>query len=90
MEQTRILMALQLASPVSWSLLIIVVAWAMFLFWGFGVLSGSNPTTIAVLGLGAISVASAIFLIFDLSQPHTGRFRVSAAALEQTIDAVDR
>ena len=43
------------------------MAWAMFLFCGFGVLSGSNPTTIAVLGLGAISVASAIFLILDLS-----------------------
>ena len=90
MEQTRILMSLQLASPLSWSLVIIVVAWATFLFWGFGVLSGSNPTTIAVLGLGAISVASAIFLILDLSQPHTSLFRVSAAALEQTINSVDK
>ena len=36
MEQTRIPMSLQLASPVTWLLLIIVVAWAMFLFWGSG------------------------------------------------------
>ena len=85
MEQTRILMALQLASPVSWSLLIIVVAWAMFLFWGFGVLSGSNPTTIAVLGLGSICVASAIFLILELSAPFTGLFRIPAGAFEQML-----
>jgi hypothetical protein len=31
MEQTRILMSLQLASPISWSLVFIVVAWSMFL-----------------------------------------------------------
>ena len=37
--QTRLLMSLQLASPVSWPLLNIVVSWAMLLFFGFGVLS---------------------------------------------------
>ncbi len=77
MEQTRILMSLQLASPVTWLLLIIVVAWAMFLFWGFGVLSGSNPTTIAVLGLGAISVASAIFLIVSIPRQSRGLYGVN-------------
>jgi hypothetical protein len=90
MEQTRLLMSLQLASPIAGSLVIIVVAWSMLLFCGFGLLSGSNATTIAVLGLGAISVASAIYLIRDLSQPYSGFFRVSPAAIEQTIEAVDK
>jgi hypothetical protein len=90
MEQTRLLMSLQLASPIAWSLVIIVVAWATFLFCGFGVLSGTNPTTLVVLALGAISVASAIYLIIDLSQPYSGLFRVSPASLEQTIEAIDR
>jgi hypothetical protein len=90
MEQTRLLMSLQLASPIAASLVIIVVAWSMFLFCGFGVLSGTNSTTIVALGLGAISVASAIYLIQDLSQPYSGVFRVSPAAIEQTIDAIDK
>jgi hypothetical protein len=90
MEQTRLLMSLQLASPIAWSLVIIVVAWSMFLFCGFGVLSGSNPTTIVVLGLGAISVAGAIYLIQDLSQPYSGFFRIPPAAIEQTIEAIDK
>ena len=90
MEQTRLLMSLQLASPIAWSLVFIVVAWAAFLFCGFGVLSGTNPTTIAVLVLGALSVASAMYLILDLSRPYSGNFRLSPAALEQTLEAIDK
>ncbi len=88
MEQTRILMSLQLASPVAWSLLIIVVLWASFLFCGFGVLSGTNHVTIAALGLGAFA-ATAMFLILDLSQPYSGVFRVPAGALVQTLEVID-
>jgi hypothetical protein len=90
MEQTRLLMSLQLASPIAWSLVIIVIGWAAFLFCGFGVLSGTNPTTIVVLVLGAISVASAMYLILDLSRPYSGQFRVSPAALEQTLEALGK
>jgi hypothetical protein len=90
MEKIRLLMSLQLVSPIAWSIVIIVVAWSMFLFCGFGLISRTNSTTRTVLGLGAISVASAILLIQDLSQPYSGFFRVSPAALEQTIEAVDK
>jgi hypothetical protein len=39
---------------------------------------------------GAISVASAMFLILDLSQPYAGLFRVPASALQETIEAIDK
>jgi hypothetical protein len=90
MEQTRLLMSLQLSSPVAWSLVTSVILWSMFLFCGFGVLSGTNPTTIIALALGAISVASAMFLILDLTEPYSGLFRVSASSLEQTIEAIGK
>jgi hypothetical protein len=90
MEQTRLLMSLQLSSPVAWSLVVSVIAWSMFLFCGFGVLSGTNPTTIVVLTLGALTVASAMFLILDLSQPYSGLFRIPSSAMEQTIEAIDK
>jgi len=89
-QQTRLLMSLQLASPVSWPLLIVVVSWALMLFIGFGVLSRLNPTTVVALGFGAFAVASAVFLILELNAPYTSLFRISPAALEQTIDALDR
>jgi hypothetical protein len=89
-QNLRLLMSLQLASPISWPLVIIVVAWSMVLFCGFGFLSPTNPTTVVALALGAFAVASAVFLIIELSMPFTGAFRVPPAALEQTIDAIDR
>jgi hypothetical protein len=85
-QQTRLLMSLQLASPVSWPLL--VVSWSMLLFCGFGVLSRLNFTTLAALGLGAFAVASAVFLILEMSDPYRGLLRIPPGALEQTIEAL--
>lgn len=83
-------MSLQLAaSPVSFSLLTVVVVWASVLFCGFGVLSGANSTTVAALRLGAFAVASGIYLILDLSQPYSGLFRVPTAGLKQIIEALN-
>jgi hypothetical protein len=60
----------------------------MLLFCGFGVLSGFNGTSVAALGLGSFAVASAIFLILELSQPYTGLFRIPAASMERTLTAL--
>ena len=60
----------------------------MLLFCGFGVLSDLNSTSAAALGLGSFAVASAIFLILELSGPYTGLFRVPAASMEQTLAAL--
>jgi hypothetical protein len=86
-EQTRLLMSLQLASPISWPLLDIVVSWAMLLFCGFGVLSRLNSTSLVALFVGAFSVASAVFLILELNQPFTGMFRVPSASVVETIQS---
>jgi hypothetical protein len=88
-QQTRMFTSLQLANPFSWPLLLIVVSWAMLLFCGFGILSGLNPTSVAALALGSFAVASAIFLILELSQPYTGLFRIPAGSMEQTLAALE-
>jgi hypothetical protein len=87
-EQTRLLMSLQLASPVPWPLLCVVVSWAMLLFCGFGVLSRLNSTSVVALLIGAFSVASAIFLILELNQPFNGMFRIPSASVEETISSI--
>src|SRR5271166_6803758 len=61
-EQTRLLMSLQVANPFSKPLLIVVVFWSFFLFCGFGLLSRLTATTIGALAFGAFAVGSATYI----------------------------
>ena len=87
-QQTRILTSLELAGSVSWPLIIVIASWAMLLFFGHGILAGVNGTSASALGLGSVAVASAIFLILQLSQPYAGVFRVPAGSIERTLAAL--
>jgi hypothetical protein len=90
-EQSRLLMSLQIASgPVSVVLIAILVFWTAALFFGIGLYAPSNALVTAALTFGALSIAFAIFLILELGMPYTGLFRVSPAALEQTIEFIDK
>jgi hypothetical protein len=90
-EQSRLLISLQVASgPVSWVMIAILVFWTAALFFGIGLYAERNGLVFAALGFGAISIAFAIFLIFEFGLPYTGVYRVSPAALEQTIEYMDR
>ena len=87
-EQTRVLISMQLASSISWPLVIIVVSWALILFCGFGLLSRINGTTLAALAFGAFAVGSALFMILELSHPFTGVFRVPSGAFDQMLELI--
>ena len=87
-EQTRVLMMLQLAGGISWPMLGIVVCWSLLLFCGYGLVSPVNATVVVSLALGAIAVASAILLIIELSQPYAGLFRLPPGAMIETIQAL--
>jgi hypothetical protein len=89
-EQTRLLMSLQLASPISWPLLTVVVSWAMVLFAGYGVLARLNATAVMAALVGAFAVGSAVFLILELNAPFTGLFRIPGAAMEQTLAVLNK
>ena len=88
-QQIRLLMSLQLASPISWPLLLVVASWSVVLFGGFGTLSRLNITTITALTFGSFAIASAILLILELNEPYSGLFRLPSSAIEQTIEALD-
>jgi hypothetical protein len=83
--QSRLAMSFALSSPVSLPLVYTVVVWAVGLFCGFGLMSRMSAMSIVVLGFGALAVASAGYLIIDLSSPYSGIFRASPAPLEQIL-----
>src|SRR5579871_1438386 len=88
LENTRLLISLQLASSISWPLVVIVVSWGLILFCGYGLLSRINATTLTALGLGAFAVGSALFLILELSQPFAGVFRIPSGAYDQMLESL--
>ena len=48
-------------------------------------MSKGNPMSIAGGAVGAIAIASAIYLILDLSDPYSGAFGTSPAPLQQVL-----
>jgi hypothetical protein len=83
-------MSFALSNPVSYPLVLTVVAWAIFLFCGFGLMSRGHPMTVVAVSVGACAAASAVFLILDLSSPYSGIFRASSAPLEQVLAVMGR
>ncbi len=84
-SQSRLQMSFALTSPVSIPLVLIVVAWATCLFFGYGLTSGGGGASFVAAAIGSIAVASAAYLILDLSSPYSGIFRASSAPLEQVL-----
>jgi hypothetical protein len=87
-NKTRLLMGLQLAGGIPWPMLIIVICWSLLMFCGYGLVSPLNRTVIVALAFGAITIASAIFLIVQLSSPYSGAFKLSPAPVTDTIEAL--
>lgn len=83
--QTHYLMSRQLRNPFPTTLLISVVCWATLVFTCVGALSSVNALSVINEALGAASVASAIYLILEFSQPYVGLFRISSEGIDQVI-----
>ena len=77
--ETQGSMIRSLVSRVPNLLLNVVMGWACALFFGYGILAGANLLTLLMAALGSVAIASAIFLLLEMSDPYTGLFRVSCA-----------
>jgi hypothetical protein len=84
--RSRLLMSLQVAGrPVSPGLILILIFWAVALFFAFGIFAKSNALVMTAMAAGAACIAFALFLILELGLPYTGVFRVAPDALREAI-----
>jgi hypothetical protein len=55
------------------------------LFTNFGMFAPRNPTVIAALGIAALSVSCALFIIIEMNDPLEGIIRVSSVPLHSAM-----
>jgi ABC-type anion transport system duplicated permease subunit len=83
--QSRLQMSFALSAPVCYPLVFTVVVWGVLLFLGYGLMSKGSVTTVLGVLIGSAAVASAFYMILELSSPYSGAFRASPAPLEQVL-----
>ena len=61
--------------------LIVVIFWLSMTFASFGLAAPRNATVMTVFGISTLSVAAAVFLIFELDGPFEGIIRISSGPM---------
>jgi hypothetical protein len=69
-------------------LLAVVIGWSLVLFFAYGLSSHPNAISLVMTALGAIAVASALLLIFDLMDPYDGLFRIPPDGINHVLAAI--
>jgi hypothetical protein len=82
----RLLIHEQTSSPLPDVLIVVLVVWLSLLFVGFGLFAKVNFTVLGALFLGAISVATAIFLMLEMSHPYSGLMQISNEPLQNALE----
>ena len=85
MGDIRWLLAQQIGQGTPKAFVALLVFWLALLFFSFGLFAPRNATVIAVLGVCALSVACAIFLIIELDRSFEGLLQISGAPMRAAL-----
>jgi len=66
--------------------LVILLFWLTLLYTSFGLLAPRNATVITIMLLGALALATALFLIVEMSHPMAGAIKVSSAPMRKALE----
>jgi hypothetical protein len=84
--QNRLLIVEEQQEPIPAVFLVLLVSWLTLMFLSFGLFAPLNFTVGAVLFVCALSVASAVFLILEMSHPLDGCIKASNAPLLKALE----
>jgi len=67
----------------------VMVLWLVILFASLGLTAPANPVTTIVIGLSAVSIAVAVFVILDLDIPIGGLFSIPSESIRHALADID-
>lgn len=85
LRQMRALMLEQMGSSIPWPFLAVLIFWVSMLFLGFGLFTRINASVTVAFLIGALSVASSIFLTLEMNQPYRGLMAISDTPLRHAM-----
>jgi Protein of unknown function (DUF4239) len=77
-------------SSISVAFFFVLAFWLVIIFASFGLSAPNNVLSYVTIILGAVSIASVIFVILDLDTPFTGVFTVSSQPLREALGQLNR
>lgn len=89
-EHARWLLVESSESSIPRPLLAVLTFWLFAIFVALGLFSPRNPTVYVVLTICALSVSTAVLMIFEMDQPLEGWLRISPAPLQRAVDEMRR
>jgi hypothetical protein len=70
-----------ISTPFYW----VLVFWLVVLFGSFGLRAPPNSMSVTVIGLCALSLAAAVFVILDLDRPYEGLFGIPSTSMRNAL-----
>ncbi len=68
----------------------VLLFWLTALYLSFGLLAPRNATVMGMMFVGALALATAMFLITEMNRPMTGAIKVSSGVIRKTIEHLGR
>ncbi|MHC1763667.1 MAG: hypothetical protein AB9869_05075 [Verrucomicrobiia bacterium] len=87
---TRWLQIEQSQTALPTAFLVILLFWLTMLYFSFGLLAPRNLTVITAMFIGALSLATALFLILEMNRPMGGIIKVSSGPMRKALEHLGR